>query len=164
MKSKIMKSKRLLLLPLLLLSTLAFSQGDTSIVKFINSASVSTPKGYSHAVQIDLGTCKMLMISGQVALDNKGDLVGKDDFSKQTEQVFQNIKSIVESAGGNMDNVIKLGYFVMDVSQIQTLRSIRDKFVNVKNPPASTLVQVSKLFRNDILIEVEATAIIPNKK
>jgi reactive intermediate/imine deaminase len=158
-----MQSKKLLLLPLLFLSALAFSQTDTSIIKFINPASVSAPHGYSHAAKIDLGNCKMLIISGQVAIDNKGNLIGKGDFSKQTEQVFQNIKSIVEDAGGKMDNVVKLGYFLLDINQLQTLRAIRDKFVNLKNPPASTLVQVNKLFRDDILIEIEATAIIPNK-
>lgn len=159
-----MKAKRFLILPFLLISRLAFSQVDTSIAKFINPASLSAPKGYSHAAVIDLGTCKMLVISGQVAIDSKGNLVGKDDFGKQTEQVFQNIKSIVENAGGKMDNIVKLGYYLLDVGQIQTVRAIRDKFINIKNPPASTLVQVSKLFRDDILIEIEATAIIPNKK
>jgi len=53
---------------------------------------------------------------------------------------------------------------LLDMSQIQTLRAVRDKFVNLKHPPASTLVQVNKLFRDDVLIEVEATAIVPNKK
>ncbi|HTD98712.1 MAG TPA: RidA family protein [Mucilaginibacter sp.] len=159
-----MQVKKLIFLPFLFLSTLAFSQADTSLVKFLNPSSVSTPRGYSHAAQIDLGTCKMLIISGQVGLDNKGNLAGKDDFAKQTEQAFQNIKSIVESAGGKMDNVVKLSFYLLDVGQVQTLRAIRDKFINTKNPPASTLVQVSKLFRDDILVEIEATAIIPNKK
>lgn len=156
--------KKLLILPFLFITTLVFSQNDTSLVKFLNPSSVSAPKGYSHAVEVDLGTCRMIIISGQVAIDSKGNLVGKDDFSKQAEQVFQNIKNIVESAGGNMNNVVKLGFYILDVNQIQTLRSVRDKFINIKSPPASTLVQVSKLFRDDILIEVEATAIIPNKK
>jgi len=159
-----MQVKKLIFLPFLFLSTLVFSQADTSLVKFINPASLSIPKGYSHAALIDLGTCKMLIISGQVGLDNKGNLVGKDDFAKQTEQAFQNIKSIVESTGGKMDNVAKLSYYLLDVGQVQTLRAIRDKFINTKNPPAGTLVQVSKLFRDDILVEIEATAIIPNKK
>jgi enamine deaminase RidA (YjgF/YER057c/UK114 family) len=53
---------------------------------------VSAPHGYSHAIKIDLGNCKMLIISGQVAIDNKGNVIGKGDFGKQTEQVFQNIK------------------------------------------------------------------------
>ena len=159
-----MKAKILLLLPFIFLSTFAFSQTDTSIVKFINPSTVSTPKGYSHAAEIDLGTSKMLIMSGQIAIDSKGNLIGKGDFNKQAEQVFQNIKNIVESAGGNMDNIVKLGFYVLDINQVPMLRLVRDKFVNVKMPPASTLVQVSKLFRDDILLEVEATAIIPNKK
>lgn len=154
----------LLTLLFALFSTLAFSQSDTSVVKFINPSTVSTPKGYSHAAEIDLGTCKMLIMSGQVAIDTKGNLIGKGDFGKQAEQVFQNIKNIAEDAGGNMNNIVKLGFYVLDVNQVPTLRLTRDKFVNIKTPPASTLVQVSKLFRDDILLEVEATAIIPNKK
>ena len=155
--------KKLLILPSLLLAKLAFAQVDTSLVKFINPPSVSMPRGYSHAAVVDLGTCKMLILSGQVALDNKGNLIGKDDFGKQADQVFQNIKSIVEAAGGKMDNVVKLGFYVLDVGQVQALRAVRDKYINTKNPPASTLVQVSKLFRDDVLLETEATAIIPKK-
>ena len=76
-------------------------------------------------------------------------------------KVFQNIKNILEAAGGNMNHLVKLGYFTTDVSRIQDIRTIRDRFINTKNPPASTLVQVNKLFRDDVLIEIEATAIIP---
>lgn len=156
--------KKLLLLPLLLISKLAFSQADTSVVKLSNPPSVSNPKGYSQFAIINLGNSKMLILSGQVAFDKSGILVGKDDLSKQTDQVFLNIKSIVESAGGTMDNVVKLGYFLRDVSQVQAVRQVRDKYVNLKSPPASTLVEVSKLFRDDVLIEIEATAVIPLKK
>ncbi|MEN0053201.1 MAG: RidA family protein [Mucilaginibacter sp.] len=156
--------KKIILLLLLLSSKAAFSQVDQSIVKFKNPSSVNAPNGYSHVVQVDLGNSTMLIISGQIALDNKGNLVGKNDMAKQTEQAFLNIKSIVEDAGGNMNNVVKLGYFVTDISQIKAVRQVRDKFVNVQTPPASTTVQVSKLVRDDLMIELEATAIIPNKK
>ena len=138
----------------------AFSQSN---VQLFNPPSLSTPKGYSHAAIVDLGTCKMVIMSGQVAFDQQGNLIGKDDMEKQTEQVFQNIKAIVTESGGTMDNIVKLGYFTTDVSKIGVVRLVRDKFVNTKNPPASTLVQVSKLFRDDVLIEIEATAIIPKK-
>lgn len=157
-----MKTITSLLLCLLPLAGL--TQMDTSLVRFFNPSSLSTPKGYSHAAEIDLGTCKMIIISGQVALDQQGNLVGKNDLAKQTEQVFLNIRHIVEDAGGNMGHVVKLGYFILDVAQIQTVRDVRNKFINPQTPPASTLVQVSKLFRDDILIEVEATAIIPKKR
>ncbi|QEC67797.1 RidA family protein [Panacibacter ginsenosidivorans] len=142
----------------------AFSQTDTSIIKFNNPAVVYPVKGYSQTASVDLGTCTMLVISGQVAFDKNGNLVGKDDLSKQTEQIFSNIKSIVEDAGGSMNQILKLNFYLLDVSQIQSVRNARDKFINTAQPPASTLVQVSKLFRDDVLIEIDATAIIPKKK
>lgn len=137
------------------------SQNDTSIVKFNNLISVSTAIGYSHSVEIDLGNCKMIIISGQVPLDKQGNLVGKDDLAKQTEQVFLNIKNILEEVGGTMENVVKTGIYMVDLSQINTFRGIRNKFINHEKPPTSTLVQISKLFSDDWLIEIDATAIIP---
>lgn len=154
---------KIISLLLLLLPILGLSQTDSSLSKFINPAGMSVPKGYSHAVKVDLGTCYMLLLSGQIALDNKGEVTGKGDLGKQTEQVFRNIKTIVEAAGGTMDNVVKIGVYLIDVSQVQAFRDARNKFINAQNPPASTLVQVSKLIRDDLLVEVEATAIIPKR-
>lgn len=150
--------------PILLLATLfitfnSFSQTTT----FINPPAVAGPGGYSQAAIIDLGTAKMVMMSGQIALDKQGNLVGKDDLEKQTEQAFRNIKIIVEAAGGTMDNIVKLNYFITDASKVKAIRTVRDQFINTKMPPASTLVQVSRLFREDLLIEIEATAVIPIK-
>jgi 2-iminobutanoate/2-iminopropanoate deaminase len=79
----------------------------------------------------------------------------------QAEQVFKNIQIVVSEFGGTMNNIVKLGYFVTDVRQIQKVRDIRDKFINTERPPASTLVEVRKLYRDDVMIEVEAMAIIP---
>ena len=148
---------------LLIASVKCFSQTDTSIVKFKNTLSVWSSKGYSQASIIDLGNSKMIIISGQVSLDSNGNLVGKSDLGKQAEQVFSNIKSILVAAGGTMDNLVKIGIFMVDISQLPTLREVRNKFININYPPASTLVEVSKLFRDDVLLEVEATAIIPKK-
>jgi 2-iminobutanoate/2-iminopropanoate deaminase len=155
-----MKKTALLSAMLIALVTQAWAQ-TTADVQLINPETVAAPRGYSHAAVIDLGNCKMVILSGQVALDLKGNLVGKDDLAKQTEQIFLNIRNIVEAAGGNMNHLVKLSYFTTDVSNIQAIRNIRDQFINTKKPPASTLVQVSKLFRGDLLIEIEATAIIP---
>lgn len=148
----------------IVIGTVAFAQpGNSSMVKLLNPPSLATPNGYSHVAEIDLGTCRMLILSGQVALDKEGNLVGKDDLAKQTDQVFQNIQHIVTNSGGTMKEVVKLSYLIRDVSQIKKVREIRDKYINIQNPPASTLVEVSKLFREDILIEIEATAIIPKR-
>jgi enamine deaminase RidA (YjgF/YER057c/UK114 family) len=155
------KIKNILVAVFLFFSIPGFSQTDTSIVKFQNPSSVTPAKGYSHAAVIDLGNCKMIVLSGEVPFDKNGNLIGQGDIEKQTEQVFLNIKNILSELGGTMDNVIKLRIYMTDVSQIQTFRNVRDRFINLKNPPTSTLAQVSKLFRDDVLIEVEATAIIP---
>lgn len=136
---------------------------DTAIVNFKNPASVATPKGYSHTAIIDLGSCQMIVLSGQVPLDNNGNLVGQGDFEKQSEQVLLNIKNILSELGAAMEDIIRLGIYTTDISQMQAFRDVRDKFINLKTPPTSTLVQVSKLFRAEVLIEVEATAIIPKR-
>lgn len=153
--------KPLFFLSILLL--IRFSSFAQETFKLVNPASVATPRGYSQVAQIDLGKVTMLLISGQVPLDKNGNLVGKDDFAKQTEQTFINIRNIIKEAGGNMNHLAKLTYFIRDVSKIQDVRDTRDKFINIKNPPASTLVEVSRLYRDDVLIEIEATAIIPKK-
>ena len=134
-----------------------------STLKFVNPSSVATPKGYSQTAQIDLGNATMLLIAGQVPLDKQGNLIGKDDFEKQTTQVFSNIKNIIEAAGGNMNHLAKITIFIKDVGKIQVVREVRDKFINTQTPPASTLVEVSNLYRSDVMIEIEATAVIPKK-
>ncbi|QHS54146.1 RidA family protein [Mucilaginibacter sp. 14171R-50] len=158
--------KKFLHLVLLCISANCLAQAplmQQRTVTFKNPPGLSTPKGYSHLAEVDLGKSKMLILSGQVALNEKGELVGKEDVGKQSEQVFANIKHIVEAAGGTMGDVIKLTYYLKDVSKIQAVRDARDKYINIQTPPASTLVEVSKLFRDDILIEIEATAIIEKK-
>jgi enamine deaminase RidA (YjgF/YER057c/UK114 family) len=155
--------KKLLYLILFCASSACFAQEASKDVTFLNPATVGKPFGYSHAVVVDLGKNNMVILSGQVGLDKNGKLAGNGDLANQTEQVFTNIKNIVEAAGGTMNDLVELNYYLMDASQVQLVRSIRDKFVNTKQPPASTLVQVSKLFRDDILIEIKATAIIKKK-
>ncbi len=116
--------------------------------------------GYSKYVEVDLGTSKMVFLSGQVAFDANGNTVGKDDFEQQAEHIFQSIKSIVEKAGGSMDNVIKLTNYVTDVANLPTFRKVRDKYINTNQPPASTTMEVSKFVKDDLLLEVEVVAVI----
>ena len=153
-----------LLLLLLMPAAALLAQTDTAIVKFRSPAGLAPAKGYSHAAIVDLGNCKMIVLSGQVPLDSTGNLVGPGDVGLQTDQVFRNISRIVSELGGSMKDVIKIGIFLTDLSQIQAFRNARDKFIQTQTPPVSTLVQVTKLFRPDVLVEVEATAIIPSKR
>jgi enamine deaminase RidA (YjgF/YER057c/UK114 family) len=130
-----------------------------STMQFTNPTALSKTAGYTHVVEVQRG--RMIFISGQVALDGAGNIVGRGDFAAQTEQVFKNIKTALESAGASYDDVAKLTIFVVDKSQLPVFRAIRDRYVNKANPPASSLVQVSGLVRDELLIEIEAVAVIP---
>lgn len=147
----------------LLIAPTSHAQKAPNLVHFENPGFLSTPKGYSHVARIDMGNAWMLIISGQVALDKEGNLVGKGDFALQTDKVYDNIIQIIKSAGGNKDHLVKTGIFILDNANMPVLREIRNKYINIQNPPASTLVQVDKLYMDDLLIEIEATAVIPKK-
>jgi enamine deaminase RidA (YjgF/YER057c/UK114 family) len=130
--------------------------------RLFNPETMAKPAaGYSQVAEVTGG--KTVYISGQVALDRDGNLVGKDDFRAQVQQVFENLKAAVEAAGGNFHNVVKLNFYcsdTVDSSQIQLAREVRDKYVNPGHPPTSTLVVVKRLVRPEWLIEVEAVAVV----
>ena len=127
-------------------------------VRYLNPSTLSTPTGYTHVVQVHGG--RTLYIAGQVAFDKSGNVVGKGDFAAQVTQVFENLKSALAAGGATFDNVVKVTTFVTDMAQMQTLRSIRGKYYG-KNAPASTLVQITQLAHEDLLIEIEAIAVVP---
>ena len=117
--------------------------------------------GYSQVATVTGG--KIVFIAGQVALDKAGNVVGEDDFRAQVQQVFENLKAAVEAAGGTFDDVIKLNSYFLDLSHLPEFREVRDKYINLKNPPASTAVQVPRLFRPEFLVEIEAVAVVKSK-
>ena len=114
--------------------------------------------GYSQVATVTGG--KIVFVAGQVALDKSGNVVGKDDFVAQVQQVFENLKAAVEAAGGNFGDVIKLNSYFVDLSRLPEFREVRDRYVNLRNPPASTAVQVPRLFRPEFLVEIEAVAVV----
>ena len=127
-------------------------------VQYLNPSTLSVPTGYTHVVQVQSG--RTIYIAGQVALDKSGNLVGKNDFAAQATQVFENLKLALSAAGATFDNLVKVTTFVTDMSQIATLRAIRARYYG-KNAPASTLVQIGKLANEDLMVEIEAVAVLP---
>lgn len=127
-----------------------------------NPPAIHAPHGYSHVAEVPPGS-RLIFVAGQVALDKSGTLVGAGDFKAQAQQVFENLQSALEDAGATFADVVKLNFYVVDVEEIGTLREIRDQFVNMASPPASTLVEVRRLFRDDVLIEVEAVAAVRDR-
>jgi enamine deaminase RidA (YjgF/YER057c/UK114 family) len=117
--------------------------------------------GYSHIAKVNKGTT--VYLSGQVPCDATGKLIGEGDFEAQVEQVFHNLKLAAEAAGGTMADIVKLNYYVvaeLDQAVVPKLRPIRDRYINVENPPASTFLVVTRLSRPGWLIEIEAVAAI----
>ena len=103
----------------------------------------------------------LLFISGTVAVDERGNLVGKSDLAVQTRQVFENIGRLLTAAGAGWDNVARMTYFVTDISQWPSVSSVRREFL--REPyPAGTAVEVSRLVHPDWLIEIEAVAVLPD--
>ena len=123
-------------------------------VQFINRA----PQGYSHVVEVRGG--RTLYIAGQVASDKDGNLVGRGDFRAQVKQVFENLKARLAEGGATFKDVVKLNYFLTDASDLQALRETRNSYINTEHPPASTLVVVKQLVREELLLEIEAIAVV----
>jgi enamine deaminase RidA (YjgF/YER057c/UK114 family) len=123
---------------------------------FSNPPGLSMPRGYTHVVDVPAG--RTLYIAGQVAFDAQGNVVGKDDVRAQTEQTFRNLKTALESAGASFADVVKLNWYVRDMSQLGVYRDVREKFLGAGPRPASTLVEVKGLALPELLIEIEAVA------
>jgi reactive intermediate/imine deaminase len=124
--------------------------------RFLDPDALPPPFGYSHVVDVPVG--RLVFVSGQVPLDADGNLVGEGDFGAQTRQVFENLSAALAAADAGWGDVVKLNFFLRDVGQIAQLREIRDEYVDPGRRPASTLVEVSRLFRDEVLIEIEAVA------
>lgn len=131
---------------------------DEAAFQLSSPATLAPPAGYSHLATV--GSGRLVFVSGQVALDDKGNIVGKDDFRAQARQVFENLRAALEAAGASFRDVIKLNSYVVDIAGLAHFRAVRDDYVNTANPPASTAVQVQRLFRPEFLLEVEAIAVV----
>lgn len=138
------------------MKSMSESQGA---VRFVKSENLPPSPGYSQAVEIRRG--RIIYIAGQVALDHSGKVVGEGDMRAQAQQTFENLKAALEASGATFENVVKLNYYFSDITQLAVVREVRDKFINTANPPASTAVEVKRLFREPFLIEVEAVAVAP---
>jgi enamine deaminase RidA (YjgF/YER057c/UK114 family) len=125
----------------------------------INPPELGTPPGYSQIVEVTAN--RMIFIAGQTALDADGNLVGKDDFAAQAQQVFENLTTALRASGCSAANLVKLTVFLTDMDNLAPYREARNRFFTSVTPaaaPVVTLVEVSKLYGPDFLIEIEAIA------
>jgi enamine deaminase RidA (YjgF/YER057c/UK114 family) len=134
------------------------STANLPTANLINPESMHRPTGYSHVAEVTAG--RPVFISGQIALDSTGALVGPGDIRSQARQVFENLQAALRAVGAGFDQVVKLNYYLVDASQLPVVREVRDEYLDPRRLPASTAVEVRRLAREDLLLEVEAVAVI----
>ena len=138
----------------MLLPALAFAQ-----VKRSNPPTLSKPTGYTHIVEVS-GPGKTVYISGQIALDKDGTVVGTGNMKAQAEQVFKNLQAALDAAGAKFTDVVKMNTYITDMEQAPAVREVRARYFG-DTTPASTLVQVVRLARPEFMLEIEVIAAMP---
>ena len=137
-----------------LLPVLAFAQ-----VKRTNPPALSAPTGYTHIVEVT-GPNRTIYISGQIAFDKNGTIVGAPgDMKAQAEQVFKNLETALAAAGATFADVVKMNSYITDMSKVQAVRDVRARYFTDATP-ASTFVEVKGLVRPELLLEIEVIAVV----
>ncbi len=111
--------------------------------------------GYSQGVK----SGNILFISGQVALNDKGEIVGQGDFEKQVRCVFENLQSTLNAGGSSFNDIAQITVFLTDIKNLQEFRNIRQEYFKDWFP-ASTLVEVNSLIMKELMIEINAIAVL----
>jgi enamine deaminase RidA (YjgF/YER057c/UK114 family) len=132
-------------------------------IRFLNPKTMAKPPGYTHVVETT-GAGRTVYIAGQLGLDTDNKLVGApDDFRAQCAKAFENLGLALAGVGASIKDLVKINNYLVDMSHIGIFREVRDKFLNVAAPPASTTVAISQLARPGARFEIEAIAVLPAK-
>jgi enamine deaminase RidA (YjgF/YER057c/UK114 family) len=132
---------------------------DATEIRRLNPEPLGTPPGYSQIVAVRAE--RLIFISGQTASDAAGNVVGKGDFAAQAEQVFGNLGVALHAVGCTAASLVKLTVYLRDMNNLSAYRAARNRFFATVTPaaaPAVTLVEVSRLYGPDFLIEIEGIA------
>lgn len=123
------------------------------------SAKLSRPEGvFSQAVIVSTPG-RMIFVSGLTARDESGKVVGVGDVRAQTRQVLENLKFILAEGGASLQDVVKVSVYIRNMADFGAIHEVRAQYFPV-DPPASTMVEVSRLVHEDMLIEIEAVAVL----
>lgn len=138
-----------------------FLSVESMLAAFSNPASAPMPAGrYSQVVRLELGTGALLLLSGQVAVDDDGNVVAPGDMAAQTRRIFEIIGAILADQGASFSNVVNIRTYLTDIGRLAEYAQVRRTFLPDGVAPTSTTVEVSRLFKPDVLVEVEVTAAI----
>lgn len=123
----------------------------------INPWTWQEPYGFSQGWKIDGGK-SLIVVSGQASIDAEGNVVHEGDIKAQVRLTFENLRTVLERAGASLEDIVKLGTFLVDMKDLPDYGQVQAEFFR-GGKPAQTLVQVSSLALPGMLVEVEAWAV-----
>ncbi|MBI1777610.1 MAG: RidA family protein [Proteobacteria bacterium] len=132
------------------------------MVESYNPDSVWPPFGAFSMLTLE-GDGQIVHLKGQVSLDRDGHIVGKNDMAVQVRQTLQNIESVLAAMGGRMSDILSLTHYATDIEAFMATAAIRRKFFSAPYP-ATTTVEVARLFDVSLVIEITAIAEIPRDR
>lgn len=132
--------------------------------QYLNPKELFDPRFFTHTVALS-GPVKLVWVSGQVSYDRDGHVIGAGDMRAQAEQVFRSLTHNLRAAGATWADVVKInGYMVnLNPDDVNVFREVRSRFLDPKRLPASTLVGVTRLVHDDLLLEVEVVAALAER-
>lgn len=126
---------------------------------FINpSEFYSSGRAYSQAIKYDLGSAEIIFITGQIAKDQDGKVVGIGNIEKQTEYIFERIKTILEETGATIDDLVKVTIYLVKMEEFEKVSAVRNKYLK-KSKPAATTIGITATVSKGCDIEIDAIAI-----
>jgi enamine deaminase RidA (YjgF/YER057c/UK114 family) len=127
-----------------------------------NPATVAAPYGdrFAHVARLDLDGGALLLLSGQVAVDDDGEVVAPGDAGAQSERIFELIGAILSAHGAGFGDVLHIRTFMTSLDDLPAYGAVRGRLFPGTPPPASTTVEVSRLFLPGARLEVEVTAVV----
>jgi 2-iminobutanoate/2-iminopropanoate deaminase len=129
--------------------------------RVIQSPKLPAPmRGGAFSAGVEAPAGRTVYVSGQVSMDAEGNVVGEGDVRAQTEKVLENVATVLEEAGGSLDDVVKVTVFITDMAYYDGIHELRRRYFG-EPYPASSMVEVSALIDPRLLVEVEAVAVIP---
>jgi enamine deaminase RidA (YjgF/YER057c/UK114 family) len=132
-------------------------------VRFLNPKTLYKPPGYTHVVEVT-GPGRIVYIAGQLGLDVGGKLVGQaGDFRAQAVQTLENLKNALAEVGATFNDVVKINNYLTDLKYLPIFREVRNSYLNMSAPPASTTIQITALAVEGALLETEAIVLLPAK-
>jgi 2-iminobutanoate/2-iminopropanoate deaminase len=132
------------------------------MIESFNPQGVWAPFG-AFSMAVVQGSGQIVHLKGQVALDAEGRVVGTGDMRAQTRKTLENLQEVLASLGGRMEDVVSLTHYVTDIEAFMTAGDIRRQFF-AEPYPVTTTVQVVRLYRPDLVVEITAVADIPRER